>query len=249
MSKHLVWRTDAESSEICSDAASDLANPDRADDGRLMYYEHQVQRSEHYSGFLDEWPIERIRLIFREMLIYTGACSVAEMQLPPAGLPGHLHAKYNQDEPAAEILSLGLQYLSAIVFNERRAMHNRWQDARDFVYAIERRVRKECEDQFIARQVRDAEERIAAIEATPQSVYFIGSESGPIKIGIAARPLDRLRGLQTGHHEKLELLATCAGGQPQERDYHKRFADRRLSGEWFERCPEIEAEIEKLLAA
>jgi hypothetical protein len=31
-----------------------------------------------------------------------------------------------------------------------------------------------------------------------------------------------------------------------EKMYHRRFAHRRLHGEWFERCPEIEAEIERL---
>lgn len=244
MSKHLVWRTDPESPEICSEAAPDLANPDRADDGRLMYYEHQVQRSDFYDGGrLDQLPIAEVRDLFKELLFFTGICTGFEFPLPPAGLPGHLNEKYDPSEPAAALLELGVEYIGAIVFNERRTMHNRWREARAFIDKIEREAVRKYQDEQ-ARQWSRQTEGLAA----SQQVYFIGAASGPIKIGIAAHPLSRLSGLQTGHHEKLELLATCAGGQPQERDYHKRFADHRLSGEWFERCPEIEAEIERLRA-
>jgi hypothetical protein len=37
-----------------------------------------------------------------------------------------------------------------------------------------------------------------------------------------------------------------AGGLHVELEYHQRFRAHHLRGEWFERCPEIEAEIERL---
>ena len=77
-------------------------------------------------------------------------------------------------------------------------------------------------------------------------VYFIASDAGPIKIGKAISPERRLKELQTGHPAKLTILATCGGGREQEKRYHARFAAHRLSGEWFARCAEIEAEITRL---
>ena len=77
-------------------------------------------------------------------------------------------------------------------------------------------------------------------------VYFIGAESGPIKIGIASNPKMRLATLQTAHHEKLTILAVTGGGQEAERKYHERFAAFRLQGEWFDRNPELITEIDYL---
>jgi hypothetical protein len=79
-------------------------------------------------------------------------------------------------------------------------------------------------------------------------VYFIGSETGPVKIGHAIRPTARLKELQTAHFELLTILATCEGGYEQESAYHKIFAKSRLVGEWFTRTPALLAEIERLAA-
>jgi len=87
------------------------------------------------------------------------------------------------------------------------------------------------------------------VELKPQPVaYFIGSELGPIKIGCALDPVTRLASVQTGNPIKLAILATSSGGYGRERAYHRQFAAHRLHGEWFARCPEIEAEIARLKA-
>lgn len=224
----------------------DIPPPGRDDDGRLMYYEHQLQRSAYYRGCLDDMSIEEVRALAEDLFSYAGFDDVMGFPLPPAGLPGHVARKYDYAEPAAELLSIGVAYLCAVVNNERRSMHNRWQEARTFIDKIEKRTREECWEEEVAERTRKAEAEIAAAAATKQYVYFIGAASGPIKIGIAIRPPARLSGLQTSHHEKLELLATCEGDLELEKAYHRRFAANRLSGEWFERTPEIEAEIERL---
>lgn len=77
-------------------------------------------------------------------------------------------------------------------------------------------------------------------------VYFVGGDTGPIKIG-HSRHLDRrLRDIQWGNHEKVRLLASAPGGQRAEARYHKRFIRHRLEGEWFSRAPEILQEIDRL---
>lgn len=83
----------------------------------------------------------------------------------------------------------------------------------------------------------------------PESrVYFIGADEGPIKIGHARNIWSRLQCLQAAAPPPIELkvLATRPGARPLEQQYHSRFASYRLRGEWFERAPEILAEIEAL---
>lgn len=83
-------------------------------------------------------------------------------------------------------------------------------------------------------------------ERKPQKLYFIQALSGPIKIGIAADLKARLKTLQTAHFEPLTLIAAVDGGGRLEREYHARFAQHRLVGEWFTPAPDILAEIERL---
>jgi hypothetical protein len=78
--------------------------------------------------------------------------------------------------------------------------------------------------------------------------YFIGAASGPVKIGFAVNVGRRLRDLQNACPLPLALLASVRGGQTREQAYHYRFHEFRLHGEWFERSPEILAEIDRLNA-
>lgn len=78
--------------------------------------------------------------------------------------------------------------------------------------------------------------------------YFIGSDKGPVKIGHSTNPMARLCAIQTGYPHKLRVLAVREGGVAVERAYHDLFAAHRLQGEWFERHPDILAEIKRLNA-
>jgi hypothetical protein len=64
-------------------------------------------------------------------------------------------------------------------------------------------------------------------------LYFIQTESGPVKIGVAASPAKRLQNLQTGHHERLALICTIPNGHRLEGVLHERFAEGCIRGEWF----------------
>jgi hypothetical protein len=65
-------------------------------------------------------------------------------------------------------------------------------------------------------------------------VYFIqAGHDGPIKIGFAVDPAERLAMLQTGNHVELFLAAAMPGGIDLEQELHARFAEGRIRGEWF----------------
>lgn len=87
---------------------------------------------------------------------------------------------------------------------------------------------------------------LADESATTRRCYFIGGDEGLIKIGYSYSPEERLKALQLGSPIELRILATAPGGAARERAYHDQFAAMRVRGEWFERAPEIEAEIARL---
>lgn len=74
-------------------------------------------------------------------------------------------------------------------------------------------------------------------------VYVIRKASGPIKVGMGADPRERLRALQTGSSEQLELVYACAvksnDANAVEFAAHDMMRNHRLSGEWFSVTPEM----------
>jgi hypothetical protein len=78
--------------------------------------------------------------------------------------------------------------------------------------------------------------------------YFIGGDEGPVKIGYSIDVPKRLRTLQLSSPVTLKVLAETSGGVIREAAYHGQFSEIRLWGEWFERAPELEAEIARLNA-
>lgn len=63
-------------------------------------------------------------------------------------------------------------------------------------------------------------------------IYFIKALN-TVKIGYSANPEKRLKELQTGNSEKLELLLTIPGNKESEKAFHLYFDRARLNGEWF----------------
>jgi hypothetical protein len=138
-----------------------------------------------------------------------------------------------------------------------REVAQRWnQDGKSIVRATGTAVLEEAERSF-QLFLRDP----VAFDETPRrwtqpmlparrktgTIYFIGCDGvARIKIGYSQSEAVRLADLQCGSPVTLSILATVTGTMDNERDYHARFAAHRLHGEWFERCPEIEAEIERL---
>lgn len=107
-------------------------------------------------------------------------------------------------------------------------------------------------DEFLKKQTiqQRSIERVrkaAADERTSQGgevVYFVGSADGKIKIGTSANIEKRFDALQTAASVKLTLLLTIPGGSEVETELHRRFANLRETGEWFEGTAELRHFIE-----
>jgi len=81
------------------------------------------------------------------------------------------------------------------------------------------------------------------------TVYFISrkdSKESPVKIGVTADLGARLSGLQTSHHEELEIVAEVEGGPETEAYFHEILSAHRIRGEWFRRTHEVDAVIDRV---
>lgn len=87
--------------------------------------------------------------------------------------------------------------------------------------------------------------------SAPQHAYFIRAcRSGLVKIGCASNPVARLKELQTGSPEKLELVGVIPdAGQAGERELHELLAPYRSHGEWFKPSEYLDAAISACRAA
>jgi hypothetical protein len=70
-------------------------------------------------------------------------------------------------------------------------------------------------------------------------IYFVQDQDGPIKIGHAADPVARLRGLQNGNPRELTILGWFEAPAEVEGQLHGRLLAHRIRGEWFENCGEV----------
>lgn len=71
-------------------------------------------------------------------------------------------------------------------------------------------------------------------------LYFIQAGStGPIKIGVAKHPLERMKTLQTASPVELFFRALEWSSAGVERDLHRIFAAHRVRGEWFAPHPDL----------
>lgn len=81
-----------------------------------------------------------------------------------------------------------------------------------------------------------------------QFVYFVQQgDRGPVKIGVAKDPLDRMAALQTGNPTELHLRQVVPGQRDLESKLHYRFREARIRGEWFGDDPELDLSYLKLI--
>lgn len=79
-------------------------------------------------------------------------------------------------------------------------------------------------------------------------IYFIAAKgTNKVKIGYTSGdPTNRLKSLQTGSSEPLEIIAAIPGTMADEKSLHAQFDHLRIPGggqEWFRRDPALEASI------
>lgn len=75
-------------------------------------------------------------------------------------------------------------------------------------------------------------------------IYCIqAGERGPVKIGLARNPLERLATLQQGNPEPLRGVWVWQGLPEEERFMHDVCAEWRIRGEWFQPTEEVRAAV------
>lgn len=87
-----------------------------------------------------------------------------------------------------------------------------------------------------AKDLPDGED----LEGYKAYVYFIGGETGNVKIGYSKNPWARLKDIQSTWPEKLRVVATVRTTENSEINVHKMFHDLRVNGEWFTRSALID---------
>ncbi len=77
-------------------------------------------------------------------------------------------------------------------------------------------------------------------------IYFVKpvGETGPIKIGSAKDPIERLAGLQLASPVALEIVALLDSVPSLERALQHKFAESHRHGEWFDWSPALQALID-----
>jgi len=79
-------------------------------------------------------------------------------------------------------------------------------------------------------------------------VYFIQEgHSGPIKIGVAAEPRNRLTDLQCANPRPVRLICAVKGSFKLEKHLHRLLKDHRIRGEWFHPSIEVLEAISEAL--
>lgn len=76
-------------------------------------------------------------------------------------------------------------------------------------------------------------------------IYFV-SKSGFVKIGYSSNPYKRLKQLQTGSPERLELMFTIPGDRKLEKRLHKLLWRNREANEWFFLSPGLILYLKRL---
>lgn len=78
-------------------------------------------------------------------------------------------------------------------------------------------------------------------------IYFIGNESGQVKIGYSVNPTARLSDLQIGTPDRLTILAVLPLVDIEtEKEYHEKYDYCKIGGEWFLADTSMMSEIESL---
>jgi len=214
---------------------------------RVHYRQKQLRKNRYYHGRADCWSPEEAEHALRELIHYFFGEVNVELPAPPIGLPG-IRVGDDFDEEAMELLDKGVAYLLALATGEPRRQHNILKDVRERLEAVKDSGREAA---HAAHEAAFAEHSVIRWDELEKhelgrTVYFVGAKDGPIKIGVANNAVNRLKSLQAASPATLSILAQTVGGQPREREYHRQFAAHRLHGEWFERHPDILAEIDRL---
>lgn len=90
-------------------------------------------------------------------------------------------------------------------------------------------------DPILARVITDDLAQFLAVEPEASLVYFIGGNTGPIKVGHSACLGDRIAEIQSGSPLLVRVHALFRGSVADERAMHGAMVPARSHHEWFDR--------------
>lgn len=73
----------------------------------------------------------------------------------------------------------------------------------------------------------------------PESYVYMVYSAGQLKIGFSRNPVARFASLRSMSSSPVSFIWMAAADETLERDLHRRFAQYRIKGEWFDVGPEI----------
>lgn len=76
------------------------------------------------------------------------------------------------------------------------------------------------------------------------ALYFIQEQNGPVKIGYARDPRERIKSMQVGNPRPLELVFWTRTPTEVEGRVHRLLADHRIMGEWYAPNADVWAVLE-----
>lgn len=98
-----------------------------------------------------------------------------------------------------------------------------------------------------AKDWRAAEALVRADRANKGDLYFIRCGDA-VKIGHTRNIVHRLANMQVSSPHEIDCLLLLRGRGHEESEWHERFREDRIHGEWFRWTPELSAEIGRLRA-
>lgn len=87
--------------------------------------------------------------------------------------------------------------------------------------------------EWLPEFVRTKESLIESLKPARVDTIYVIRCGYRVKIGFTKNLAQRLHSLKTANHRPIELLASWPAPQADEKALHHRFADLRVSGEWF----------------
>ncbi len=117
----------------------------------------------------------------------------------------------------------------------------------DPLYALPPRGSWQCFECHGKVRVTEVSYRALHVKDVPGFVYFIQSgETGPFKIGWSQNVERRLAELQVANPSQLFLRGMVPGTMESEQEFHRRFQEAHVTGEWFQNSVELRDFVESL---
>lgn len=215
---------------------------------KVTEHRDAISRQDSYKGPLASLEPSQAAALLEEALWYFDLFNTPYVQDPWQGGRAHGEVRFRSNSVVRQVVSMISEWGKL----STRQRQNRWEKFEDTMREWRRLDGAELVD-GLQPKFTPAGDGIAYEHMTKRAgklkVYFIGADEGPVKIGISADPKGRLATLNTASPVRLSILALCDGSADLECEYHSRFSGCRINGEWFERTPELLAEIERLNAS